>query len=153
DDELHRGQLDRLSEHRQARLRWRGRWRRRVGWQLDQAQAQQVLEILRRRAGLLRQAQHLGERAPPVDQEQDRAVALAELVRAKAKLVVAELGLEGNRGDRHVRCASSQAYAAGALPSVKTRYMGFRSAPQRAASGSSIFTSSTSRLSWRSRCT
>ena len=62
---------------------------------LDQGQRDQFVEERRRRAGLLRQLQHRFEAALAVDEQQHGAVALAQLARAKAQLLLPERGLGG----------------------------------------------------------
>src|SRR5207247_8731118 len=70
---------------------------------IDQPQAHQLLEVADSRAGLVRQIEHLAERAAPVHHQQHRAVALAQAVRAMAQLVLAECGLAGYVGGGHRR--------------------------------------------------
>ena len=69
---------------------------RRGSGKLDQAHAEQVFEDLGARSRLLRQAEHEAQRTLPIDQQQHRAMPLADPFHAVTQFLAAEICLGGN---------------------------------------------------------
>ncbi len=91
-----------------------GLWRVQ-GRDIDEAQTDQILKVARRRASLVAEHQHFAQRAAPIDEEQQRAMALSQTARAAAQLLLAQRGLDRRNGGEHL----GQACRRDAVPALE----------------------------------